>query len=470
MTATAASVARLPDTPIDRRAFLGAGVVILGGLAGTDAGEPPPLPAGVKAVWGLEKAHRETTGTRERVCLNGLWQWQPGKGLADAVPAGRWGYFKVPGFWPGNTRYIQEDCQTLYAHPGWQDADLRGLTAAWYQREVTVPERWKGRRIALTADYVNSFAVVYLDGRKAGEVRFPSGEVDLTAACRPGGTHRLSLLVVALPLRGVLLSYTDTNSARAVKGTVDRRGLCGDVWLTSTPDPRITDVKIDTSVRKGEVAVGVALGGLAADVSYALRVEIRSGGRVIREFVGKPFQVAGLGGGRVTLSEAWKPEALWDVHTPRNTYEASVALVAAGKPQDTCFPVRFGFREFWADGRDFYLNGTRLQLSAVPLDNAQIGARTATYEAAVETFRRLRGFGINFVYTHNYGCEPGSHVSFDEVLRAADDVGMLVGSRSPTSPTTTGRPTTPTRPTATPGTPRSTSGRRRTTPPSWRTA
>src|SRR5205814_9497374 len=129
-----------------------------------------------------------------------------------------------------------------------------------------------------------SLAIVYLDGKKAGEVRFPAGEVDLTAACRPGKTHTLTLLVVALPLKGVLLSYTDTNSARAVKGTVERRGLCGDVWLTSTPAARITDVKIDTSVRDDELTLDVALAGLAADATYSLRAEVRDGGRVVREF------------------------------------------------------------------------------------------------------------------------------------------------------------------------------------------
>ena len=74
--------------------------------------------------------------------------------------------------------------------------------------------------------------------------------------------------------------------------------------------------------------------------------------------------------------------------------------------------VRFGFREFWIDGRDFFLNGSRIFLSAVPLDNAQVGAALATYEAAKESLVRLKSFGINFVYTHNYGCEPGSHLGF----------------------------------------------------------
>src|SRR4029077_6485586 len=75
--------------------------------------------------------------------------------------------------------------------------------------------------------------------------------------------------------------------------------------------------------------------------------------------------------------------------------------------------------------------GTRIHLSAVPLDNAQIGAALSTYQAARESLDRLRSIGINFVYTHNYDCEPGSHLSFAEILRAADDVGMLVALTQP---------------------------------------
>jgi beta-galactosidase/beta-glucuronidase len=418
---------------VDRREFLGVGGLVLGGLGSVEGGDTALLPSGVKAVWDLEKAHREKTATRERVCLNGLWRWQPGRGDADAVPEQGWGYFKVPGFWPGRASYIQEDCQTLYAHPKWKDGDLRGAIAAWYQRELTVPGAWAGRRIALGAEYVNSFAVVYVDGKKVGEVRFPAGEVDLTAACRPGNKHVLSLLVLALPLRGVLLSYTDTNSAREVKGSVERRGLCGDVYLAGTPPAaRVTDVKVDPSVRKGEVTVSAALDGLAADVPYALRVRMEQGGRTVREFTSPAFRADDLRGGRVAVTEAWRPERRWDVHTPQNTLTAEVSLVdASGRLVDAYHPVRFGFREFWIDGRDFYLNGTRIHLSAVPLDSAQVGARTATYEGARETLKRLQSFGINFVYTHNYGCEPGSHVSFTDVLRAADDVGMLVAFSQP---------------------------------------
>ena len=64
------------------------------------------------------------------------------------------------------------------------------------------------------------------------------------------------------------------------------------------------------------------------------------------------------------------------MHTPQNTFDLQVSLLdAGGKVLDTTWTERFGFRELWIDGRDFYLNGSRLFLSAVPLDNAQIGAR-----------------------------------------------------------------------------------------------
>ena len=69
---------------------------------------------------------------------------------------------------------------------------------------------------------------MYVDAAKAGEVRFCGGEVDLMAVCRPGERQILTLLVVALPLKGVLISCTDTASAPQIKGDVARRGPCGD--------------------------------------------------------------------------------------------------------------------------------------------------------------------------------------------------------------------------------------------------
>jgi hypothetical protein len=396
-------------------------------------GLKPPLPAGVKAVWDLSKAYREKTTTRERICINGLWWWQPAEAQSQQVPASNWGYFKVPGSWPGITDYMQKDSQTVHAHPKWKDVNLRGVTAAWYQREIAVPAEWAGRRIAVFAEYLNSYAAVYVDGNKASEILFPAGEVDVTNVCRPGSKHVLSLLVVSLPLKGVMLSYSDTASAREVKGSVARRGLCGDVFLVSTPaGARLADAKVDTSVRKWEITFNASLQGVKAGEPYSLAARVTENGHDVKEFSSAAFKAEDLQQGRIAFTEKWKPEKLWDIHTPQNMYELHLSLLDAGGGVLDVFPAaRFGFREFWIDGRDFYLNGSRIFLSAVPLDNAGISAAAGTYEAAKESLERLRTFGINCVYTHNYGCEPGAHLSFTEILTAADDVGMLVSFSQP---------------------------------------
>ncbi len=402
------------------------------------------LPAGVRVVWDLQRAWREGTSTRERVCLNGLWRWQPTSSTGPAktgraagtelcVPQDGWGFFKVPGPWPGVTSYMQKDCQRVYRHPKWQDVSLRSVTAAWYQREVTVPKNWVGRRVALQVEYLNSLAIVFVDGRRVGTLRFPAGELDLTGVCRPGQKHVLSLLVAAVPLKSVLLSYTDSAAARRVTGSVARRGLCGDVFLVSTPaGPRIRNVAVDTSVRRWQLAVTVWLEGLEPDGVYTAQAEVLDNGQPVLKLASQPFRAKDLQDGRVVFSRPWRAPKLWDLHTPKNTYQLRVCLQDAdGGVLDQFYPLRFGFREFWIDGRDFYLNGSRIFLCAVPLDNAQVSAAAATYEAACESLRRLKSFGINFVYTHNYNCLPGSHLSFEEILRATDDVGMLVALSQP---------------------------------------
>src|SRR6185436_17876206 len=114
------------------------------------------LPEGVKPVWQMDKAYRETTPSREKICLNGLWRWQPAQTSADMVPQKNWGYFKVPGCWPGMTDYMSKDFQTVHAHPSWKNERLGTATAAWYERTFSVPREWTGRRVTLAVEYLNS--------------------------------------------------------------------------------------------------------------------------------------------------------------------------------------------------------------------------------------------------------------------------------------------------------------------------
>ena len=391
------------------------------------------LPNGVSAIWDINKAFHETTPTRERISINGLWKWQPGSPQSDVLPAANWGYFKVPGCWPGKTDYMQKESQRIFAHPDWNAKSLNKLGVAWYQREISIPANWKNRRIILNVDYLNSSAVVFINEVRLGEILFPAGELDLTSVCSPGKKYILSMKVTALPQSDVVAIFSDSNASRLGKGQVERRGLCGDVYLCSTPlKARISDLRVFTSFRKGEITFQTTMENLTPGKKYTLKAIITEQGNQIAEFKSKTFTTDEVKDGLFSMTESWMPDKLWDIHTPQNMFEGTFSLFERDKiVLDTTIPSRFGFREFWIDGRDFYLNGSRIFLSAIPFDNAQIGASLSTYEAAKESFRRMMSFGINFVYAHNYGCEPGTHLSFEEIIKAADDIGMLIALSQP---------------------------------------
>ena len=410
-------------------------LILLALLLSADArGQETTLPPNVKVVWDMSRAWQQTTPTRQRICINGLWQWQPASDAnQSAPPTNDWGYFKVPGCWPGITDYLQKDSQTVFANSKWKNERFQDLKAAWYQREIEIPKDWTNRRITLSAAYINSLAIVFVDGKQVGTIRFPAGEVDLSAQCQPGQKHVLAMLVKALPLKDVMTAYRDTANARQIKGEVPRRGLCGDVYLIATPTTaRISDVKLEPSVRKSELTIDTALDHLAAGHAYVLKAVISDGKQTITEFSSGSFAKKDAADGHFRFTSKWKPDHLWDIDAPQNQYTAQISLTdAKADVLDVSWPTQFGFREFWIDGKDFYLNGSRIYLSAVPIDNAQIGAASANYAAVHETLERLKRIGINLVYTHNYDCLPGSYLEFDELLRAADDVGMLVSFTQP---------------------------------------
>ena len=168
-------------------------------------------------------------------------------------------------------------------------------------------------------EYLNSYTAVYIDGKRVGEMRFPAGQVDLSSTVRPGATHVLSVLVVAMPLKEVLESYNDTNTAKKKKGKVERRGLCGDIWLIGEPaEARLSDVRIDTSFRQSQITFNAGLQGLSADGRYQLRAKISEQGRPVAEFTGPSFASRDVQEGHTTFAASWKPPKLWDINTPQN--------------------------------------------------------------------------------------------------------------------------------------------------------
>ena len=113
---------------------------------------PPPDGMIEKELFSLADAWRNITSTRERICLNGLWQFHPvlpNENSLQLPPTGSgWGYFKVPGAWPVHPNGMQFYLSPLL----FGEIRLDELGCAWYRREIEVPVGWDGRQILLNAE------------------------------------------------------------------------------------------------------------------------------------------------------------------------------------------------------------------------------------------------------------------------------------------------------------------------------
>jgi len=329
-------------------------------------GTPPlgaqPAPIQADPQGPVERVSR----TRDRMILNGRWRFQPATREAAKAPTADWGLLSVPGTWQrtgwmhGMTGLPEPEKRGSGA--AWQDLGPN-LGRAWYEREITIPAEWAGRRIRLDFRRVSTDATVWIDRTECGRVEWPYGVVDITKAARPGQKALLRVLVVATPDPGESVVWMGTAPGQnfSVKSTLSRSGLIGDVVLESLPQGAvISDVFVQPSVARKELAIDVELEGFraAAGLEFEARLLDESGTEEQR-FTAQAAP-AGTGPTRTArLVFPWENPRLWDLGRP-NLY--TLELAARGPGIDDTYALRFGFREFRVEGRKFLLNGREIRL------------------------------------------------------------------------------------------------------------
>ena len=390
-----------------------------------------PCPDGMSRsrLMTLSDAWRQTTPTRERISLNGLWEFHPvlAPDELEKIPGPEtgWGWFKVPGAWPtepnGMSFYLKPEVLSRFK--------AAELNSAWYRREIDVPEEWKGRRIRLSADLIQSCGIVFVDGVKAGVLYYPGGELELTGKLLPGSHHTLAVLVSAKPEEQ--LEYMGHDRLVKLKSNLRNRGICGDLYLESLPlAAAISDVHVITSVKSGRITFDTGFVTLPAG-TYRLEAEVSEGRNVVRTFASEPFAVKDGENIRRSFGGLWNDPKLWDIDTPQNLYVADVKLLSAGgEILDRFLPQEFGFREFSIDGRDFYLNGKKIHLRALVTPAPQ-EADLGSAGRIDHMVRTARQFGANFLIGWNYSFAPGVFAYPAGYHRYTSERGMLTSLTLP---------------------------------------
>jgi beta-galactosidase len=318
------------------------------------------LPAGMTLNW--DKPSIVTVNARRsQVSLDGIWRFIPAtEGAAEPAKAG-WAYIKVPGNWQ-RAQGRSSDYVALGGGAQWQLYDGARVAHAWYERQVPIPADWQGRAMSLRFDRVCTDAIVYINGKECGRIAWPWGSVDITSAVIPGQTANLRVLVAAIADAEQVGTFWQ-NAFMNVSYTAARlkaRGLTGSVFLESrASEARVTDVFVRTSTRQKAIALDVELDGIKqAGPVQVIADMLNENGAVEKSFTADAA-VEAKAMQTLVLSWPWTDPRPWDVGQP-NLYTLRLKMKGAGLDDE--YHQKFGFREFWIEGRQFYLNGSVIRL------------------------------------------------------------------------------------------------------------
>lgn len=369
-----------------------------------------PVSDAERKLWGREGEFRRENNSRTTIWLNGLWRFQP---VPDGTTpnAADWWYLAVPGRYAGHENG-RTDAEFRMRKPdfsiseeySWKGTPTWKISTALFERTFDLDPAWKGRRLRLVFEELSNSSTgrVWLNGKFLGAL---NGEVrnfvELDPAqLRFGEPNRLLLEVVDADQRW------------------NWRGVKGDVKLEVLPDVQLGDPRIVTDLSGGKLAITVdAVNRGTTPRKFRLQAAI-AGKNAPAKLTGETVEAAPGQTVRLELVQPWRNPVLWDFETPY-LYSCELQLVdEAGREIDRIDPVRFGFREFRVDGREYKLNGKTIHIR----NHDEWTNTTNDYQWCLQFVKLLKSLGYNAIR----GPFRAKDYNLDNMVRACDEGGVLL--------------------------------------------
>jgi beta-galactosidase len=304
------------------------------------------------------------------------------------------------------------------------------LGAAWYQRDLEIPQDWRNRRTVLFLERPHWKSTVWLDGREIGSDLSLCVPHAFDLGLVPPGRHRLAIRVdnrMILPYRADAHSISDSLGNAW-------NGIAGRIELRSTPPIWIDDVQVFPIVETKSALVRVRLGnvtGKAGSGSLFLPNQIAprpaaEGLTPARSPItgfGKPITWTSNGTTLEFTLPLKEPEKTWDEFSPdlhsldlELTYTLSRNLSFVDHRN-----VVFGFRDLHPDGRRFMLNGRPAFFRGTHSggDFPLTGYPPTDVESWRRIFQICQDWGLNHMRFHSW-CPP------EAAFNAADELGFYL--------------------------------------------
>ncbi|MBM3861274.1 MAG: glycoside hydrolase [Verrucomicrobia bacterium] len=274
--------------------------------------------------------------------------------------------------------------------PFWLQPDKYYAGVAWYQRDIEILADWRGKRVVLHLERPHWETRVWLDEQLFGSNNSLSTPHDYDLGLLKPGKHTVTIRVD----NRMVIDIGENSHSVSDHTQGNWNGIVGKIELRATPPVWIEDVQVYPNVAKRSVRVKVKKGGQG---SATLRVGTK----------------------RVEITDVAEVEApvepkFWDEFAP-NLQELTVRV---GDDQRT---IRFGLREFSAQGTQFEINGRKTFIRGT-LDCC-IFPKTGHPPTDVAEWKRIIGVakahGLNLIRFHSW-CPP------EAAFVAADEMGFYL--------------------------------------------
>ena len=352
---------------------------------------------------------------RAEIVLNNQWLFQPATQGATQKPlAGKWSYIQVPSSWSADDVLIQRNTADT--------EDLKSLSKAWYQTSVFIPKSWQQNATDLVLTKVSTDAVIYVNGKKAGGIEWYSGMVDISKYVQYGKQNLIQIFVIATGNEGEIpvLMGTASTQVSFTKASLQSRGITGDVWLSSRPkNTFVSDVFVQTFVRQNKIIMDVEIAGIKNAGAVAVTASMVNRNGLTEKTFQSTLNLKAADTQTVKLSFNWSNPRLWDVDSPQ-LYTLQLKL--NGNNINDEYAQQFGFREFWIEGKYFYLNGKKINLRPVLFVGGN--GMSELIDSSINNLRK-NGYNISEIWPDNFD-ERGFLVHSEQMMSRADEKGYLL--------------------------------------------
>lgn len=302
--------------------------------------------------------------------------------------------------------------------------DRHYVGVAWYQKEVDIPDGWKGERIVLFLERPHIETTVWINGCKAGtqnSLCVPH-EYDITRYVRPGKCRiaiRVDNRIKDINVGPDSHSITDQTQG-------NWNGIVGRICLQTTPRTYFEDIQVYPEPEQRLARVKIVVKGSG---DAMVKLSARSFNTDKMHSVPPVRQEVKVKNGSAEteiLLPMGEDMLLWDEFDPA-LYKLTAELTA-GKKTDIK-EVQFGMRRFEIKGKWFYVNGRKTMLRGT-VENCCFpltGYPPIDVESWERVFRICRNYGLNHIRFHSY-CPP------EAAFQAADLVGLYLQPEGPSWP------------------------------------